>query len=110
MSYTYNMEPRPDSMRAMFNHDMLTALTDANGVMLAKELQNLKAESSPVAGWAEAVGTRLQIRDFLLKQKGQIAGLRTDEHTDLRQDVTGILKQIDEDLSVVTGHQEQGSV
>lgn len=107
MRYTNNMEPQIPNVRSMLSGELAHALEVEDGVTLAEQLSHLKEENSPTAAWAEAIGARLQIRDFLVQQKGGLAALQANNHPDLRQNIANYLHSLDTDLSTITGHYGQ---
>lgn len=109
MRYTMNMEPQVPKVRSMFNSEMARSLEAKDCNILVKELSSLKEVNSPIANWAEAIGTRLQIRDFLLQQKGGLATLQDNFDPDIRLKVTNYLNNFDSDLSILTGDYNQDS-
>ena len=107
MRYTKNMEPQIPKMRTMFNGELAHSLEAKDGTTLAEQLSRLKNESSPTAVWAEAIGTRLQIRDFLVQQKGGLAALHANQNPDMKQNISNYLSGLDAQLSSLSGQYGQ---
>lgn len=107
MRYTNNMEPGTKKVRSILSHELAHSIESKDGASLVDQLSRLKDEESPTAVWAEAIGTRLQIRDFLVQQKNSLLSLRANQTPDLRQDVTDYLHALDAGLSTLTGYYGQ---
>jgi hypothetical protein len=101
------MEPQVPKVRFMLSPEIVHSIDTKDGQSLVAQLGKLIEVNSPTATWAEAIGTRLQIRDFLLQQKGNLAALQTNQDPDIRQNVTNYLHIFDADLTSLTGQYGQ---
>lgn len=97
------MEPQKPKVSSMFSHELARSLEENDSVTLVEQLTSLREENTPTAMWAEAVGTRLQIRDFLVQQKGGLAALHSSQGQNMRENVANYLHGIDTGLTILTG-------
>ncbi len=104
MRYNNNMEPQIPKVRTILSPELIHSLEAQDGTNLMEHVSRLKQEDSPTAVWAEAIGTRLQIRDFLVQQKGGLAALQANQDLDLKQNVANYLHAFDSNLTTLTGH------
>lgn len=103
MRYNNNMEPKIPKVRSGLSPELADSLKYRDSLLLNKQLELLKELDSPPAAWAEAIGTRLQIRDFLVQQKANLAKLHSNEEPNLRQNVANYLYALDTSLTGLTG-------
>jgi len=106
MSYTMNMEPKPSLIRDFLSREFTTAIQNQDSGAVAGYLESLAVEDSPASKWAEAVGTRLQIRDFLLQQKGGLASLHSTQSPDIQQSIREYFQGMDTNLAGLTGQSQ----
>lgn len=104
MRYTNNMEPKPPQIRDVMPSELAAALHNQDARATAEYLDHLATEDSPVANWAEALGTRLQIHDFLLQQKGSLATLHANQTPNVEQSIRNYLQDMDKNLAGILGH------
>ena len=103
MRYTKNMEPQAPKVRSLFSGELVDVLDAKDCHALVEQIGRLTTEDSPAATWAEALGTRLQIRDFLVTQKTGLAELMANQEPNLKQNITNYLHGLDTDLTSLTG-------
>jgi len=65
----------------------------------------LARQDTLATNWVEAIGTRLQIRDFLIQQKSGLASLYSRPSIDLAQSIGNFFKDMDTSLGVLSGQE-----
>lgn len=103
MSYNRNMEPQNPRITDILEGTLRSALEHDNTEELTASLERLQHEEGPVAEWAEAIGTRLQIRDLLTELKGQAAVVHDVQDPSITNTVRGFLQEMDDQLIDITG-------
>lgn len=75
------MEPKPQVPRVedILEPTLLHAINTANAEGMIMSIHTATLEHSPTGEWLEAVGTRLQLRDFFVVQKGELTSLSSGE-------------------------------
>jgi len=106
MSYNVNMEPRPLLIRDILSPEFTGAIQNQDSGAVVGYLENLAIEDSPAAKWAEALGTRLQIRDFLMRQKGGLASLHSSQTPNIQQSIREYFHGMDDNLVELTGQDQ----
>ncbi len=103
MTYNKEMEQPRRPISEMLGPNLQGAMKAADNVRAAEIIQGMATEQTERAGWAEAIGVRLQLRDFCVTQKGAIARLQPEQGSSLEVTVKHYLQAADHQLLLITG-------
>jgi len=105
MRYTMNKEPRAMLIREVLDKKFSAAIDNKDGEVVADCIRELARQDTLATNWVEAIGTRLQIRDFLIQQKSGLASLYSRPSIDLAQSIGNFFKDMDTSLGVLSGQE-----
>jgi len=105
MRYTMNKEPRAMLIREVLDKKFSAAIDNKDGEVVADCIRKLARQDTLATNWVEAIGTRLQIRDFLIQQKSGLASLYSRPSIDLAQSIGNFFKDMDTSLGVLSGQE-----